>query len=385
MTVYRAGCAALLLLSMAGCFSRGDAAAERPSGIAALQASGAAGDGFERATGSRVFDFPADHGSHPRYRNEWWYFTGNLVADGGARYGFELTFFRIATSAQPPDRQSAWATNQIWMAHFALTDGQRGKFFAAQRLAREALGVAGAEADPFGVWVKDWSVRGAAGTALPTFELRAADGDQSLELRLQAEKPVALHGDAGLDLKGPEPGNASYYYSIPRLNAQGHVRVEGRDFAVSGLAWMDREWSTSALSPGIAGWDWFALHLADGRDLMYYRLRRADGGSSEYSKGSLIAPDGSVRRLAADDVQLDVRRQWRSATSGIDYPVEWRLRIPEAGIDLDLAPLIDGQEIDLGVRYWEGAVLSVESSGERPAAEGYLELAGYGDVPSAQR
>jgi len=202
---------------------------------------------------------------------------------------------------------------------------------------------------------------------------------------LSAEKPVTLNGNDGLDLKGPEPGNASYYYSIPRLSVHGNVRVAGQDVAVSGLAWMDREWSTSALSPGIGGWDWFALHLSDGRDLMFYRLRRADGGSSEYSKGSLIEGDGVVRRLGAGDVEVEVRRRWRSAISGIEYPVEWSMKIPGTGIDLELAPLIDDQELDLAVRYWEGAVRSVQGAGGAVTAEGYLELAGYGDRPITQR
>jgi predicted secreted hydrolase len=374
-----------MVLALTGCGAQPDPAAERPSGIAALQGIGAPADGFERALAVRAFDFPADYGSHPRYRNEWWYFTGNLVGDDGARYGFELTFFRIATAPRPPSRPSAWGANQIWMAHFALTDSRHGKFFAAQRFAREALGVAGADADPFAVRVKGWSVSGDVEAALPTFELRAVEGAESIELRLSAEKPVALNGNDGLDLKGPEPGNASYYYSIPRLSVRGTVRLAGSDVAVSGLAWMDREWSTSALSPGIAGWDWFALHLSDGRDLMFYRLRRADGSSSEHSKGSLIEKDGSVRRLGVDDVQVEVRRRWRSATSGIEYPVAWHMRVAGTGVDLELAPLIDDQELDLAVRYWEGAVRSVHSAGGAVTAEGYLELAGYGDAPLTQR
>jgi predicted secreted hydrolase len=269
------------------------------------------------------------------------------------------------------------------MAHFTLTDEARQRFFATQRLSRQALEIAGVRVEPFELRVKDWYVTGDVATDLPSFKLRAREGTHALELELRALKGVVLNGGRGLDQKGPELGNASFYYSLPRLAATGTVQIDGRVLDVTGTAWMDREWSTSGLSAGIVGWDWFSLHLSDGRDLMFYRLREADGQSSRYSKGSLIAADGSIEPLGIDDVQISPRGIWRSESTGIEYPVSWRLRIVKAGIDLALAPYVGNQEVDLAVRYWEGAVRS--PSGTGLSAEGYLELAGYGDPTSAER
>jgi predicted secreted hydrolase len=185
-----------------------------------------------------------------------------------------------------------------------------------------------------------------------------------------------LHGDRGVDAKGPEAGNASHYYSLPRLRARGAVQVDGESSEVEGLAWMDREWGTSALSPGVAGWDWFALHLSDGRDLMFYRLRNVDGSASPFSGGSLIDAHGTREELSAADAELTVLREWQSPKTGTRYPVAWRLAVPKGGIDVTIEPRLDDQEIDLSVRYWEGAVRAATTSGA-PAGDGYLELAGY--------
>jgi predicted secreted hydrolase len=212
--------------------------------------------------------------------------------------------------------------------------------------------------------------------------LNARDGERALALELRPSKGIVLNGDRGLDRKGPEPGNASFYYSLPRLAAQGGMTVDGRTVEVAGTAWLDREWSTSALSAGVVGWDWFSLHLSDGRDVMFYRLRDVEGRSTRFSKGSLISPDGAVEPLDVNDVELEALRTWRSPTTGVAYPVSWRFVVKRASVDLVLEPYIDNQELDLGVRYWEGAVKS--SRGTGVSATGYLELAGYGDslVPS---
>lgn len=345
--------------------------------------------GYARAEGPRPFSFPADHGPHPRYRTEWWYFTGNLATQDGRRFGFELTFFRSALAASPPGRASDWAARDAWMAHFAVTDVARGSFVAHERMARGADGLAGATLEPLRVWVEDWSVAAASDPApdLPTtsgtplLRLRAAQGDVAVDLLLGSRKPPALQGERGMSRKGPEPGNASYYYSLTRMPVRGTVRTGDGSFAVSGDAWMDREWGTSALSAGDIGWDWFALQLDDGAELMLYRLRRRDGGASPYSAGSWIAPDGSLTPLAADDVGLRVTDHWRSPSTGVLYPSAWTLDVPSRRLRLRIRPVLRDQELDLSYRYWEGAVdVTGERSGAPVAGRGYVELTGYGQA-----
>ena len=334
--------------------------------------------GFARAMAPRTFSFPADHGPHADFRSEWWYFTGNVAAANGRHFGFQLTFFRVALAPDVAPRESAWATNQAWMAHFTLTDTEAGRFHVAERLARGALGLAGAEASPFRVWVGDWHAASRAPVHLFPLRLGASDGEVTVEFQLSAMKPPVLQGQQGWDRKGPEPGNASYYYAHTRLAAEGHVRTRDAQFEVTGTAWMDREWSTSALGPDLAGWDWLSLQLSDGRDLMLYRLRRKDGSAGAFSKGALILPDGARIALSAREFTLVPRRWWTSPSTDVRYPVAWSIAIPSQGLSLDIAPRLDDQELDLSVRYWEGAVLARGRAGaEAITGQGYLELAGY--------
>ena len=336
--------------------------------------------GFARATAPRPFVFPADHGNHPDYRTEWWYFTGNLATATGRHFGFELTFFRysLAPRANALDGASAWRTEEVWMAHFAVTDSEGGRFIARERLSRGALGLAGASPDPLRIWVKDWVAAGAATDDRLSLRLDARDDVIALDLNLVSTVPYVLQGDRGLDAKGAAVGNASYYYSMPRLEVNGSVTVEDTTFAVTGLAWLDREWSTSALEAGVVGWDWFALHLSDGGSLMFYRLRTTSGEATPFSGGTLVSSDGRRTRLAASDVVLTPQEHWTSPATGVRYPVAWRLVVPNEGISLEVSPYLLDQELDLSVRYWEGAV---RGAGRSPAgsvsAQGYLELAGY--------
>ena len=339
--------------------------------------------GFARALGPRPFSFPDDHGPHPEFRTEWWYYTGNLETAAGRHVGFQLTFFRTALA--PPDRgasvggASAWRANQLYLAHFALTDTAGGRFYAASRLSREALGLSGARAQPFRVWLEDWSAESDVAGGFPV-RLRAADGDVAIDLVLESGKPVTLQGDRGWSAKGPEPGNASYYYSFTRMPARGTVRVGGESLDVSGLAWMDREWSTSALHRDLAGWDWLALQLDDGRDVMVYQLRRRDGAPDPQSAGTLIAVDGSTRALAREDATLEVLDRWTSPASRVRYPSRWRLTIPTADLAVEITPRLAAQELIVGTRYWEGAVRVQGTAGGRPVSgRGYVELVGYGE------
>ena len=370
------------LLALALLCACGDASREpTPSANTGLRLlGGEPADGFARATGPRDFVFPADHGSHPAYRIEWWYFTGNVATERGRHFGFELTFFRYAL-APPVDRRegaSAWRTEQVWMAHFALTDTANGRFIARERLTRDALELAGAESEPLRIWVKDWSATAVGDSADSELRLFARDDATALTLTLTPTVLPVPQGDNGFDVKGAGVGNASYYYSVPRLEAQGDVTIDGESVAVNGLAWLDREWSTSSLDPGTVGWDWFALHLSDGGSLMFYRLRSVDGEATGFSAGTLVRADGVRTRLAANDVTLTPLEYWTSPTTGARYPVVWRLVAARAGISLDIEPYLNNQELDLSVRYWEGAV---RARGDGPGgpltAQGYLELAGY--------
>ncbi len=338
----------------------------------AEQLGGQPAEGFARAEGPREFRFPADHGPHPEYRNEWWYFTGNLDTAEGRRLGFQATFFRIGLDARSEPRPSRWAANEAWMAHLAVSDAGAGQHRAAERFARGAAGLAGATTEPIAVWLEDWRLSSADGEQ---WRLTAATPEIHVDLTLRAIRTVTLQGNAGLSQKSTEAGNASYYYSVPRLAASGTVGLHGQRHAVSGLAWLDREWSTSALGPDQAGWDWLALQLADGRDLMYYRLRRKDGTVDALSKGSLVDARGGRVDLGAD-LSLAPRRWWTSP-DGARYPVEWDLRLPEEDRSLRVAAVFDEQLMHLAVRYWEGMVDVRDADSGVAIGRGYLEMTGY--------
>ncbi|UEX78534.1 lipocalin-like domain-containing protein [Spiribacter halobius] len=345
------------------------------AGLGGLLGPAAEGEGFARVTGPAPLVFPRDHAAHPDHRSEWWYFTGNLRGADGGDYGFQLTLFRFALAPSAPPRESAWATRQAWMGHFAITDIARGRHVAVERYQRGALGLAGAEIRPIRVWLDDWQLQAEGPERLFPLTLEARDAPAGLDLRLRLtrDKPRVLQGEAGYSRKGEDPGNASRYYSYTRLAAEGSLRIAGREAEVRGSAWLDREWSTSALDEGQAGWDWFALQLADGRDLMVYRLRRDDGATDPRSAGVLVGPEGAVRHLDADDFRVLPRRYWQSPDTGARYPVDWRVVVPAADLSLDVTARLDAQEMPTSVRYWEGAV-AVTGSAE---GVGYLEMTGY--------
>jgi predicted secreted hydrolase len=365
----------LVLVVLVGC-SRED-----EGGIdVATALGGIADDGFLRADAPREFRFPEDHNAHPAFRNEWWYITGNLHAADGERFGYQVTFFRIALAPEVAARDSAWSTRQLWMAHVALSQIDRGRHQHDQRLARGALGLSGQETGPFRVWLEDWRIDGEVDGAFP-WTLQVAAEDFDLALTLEPRREPVLQGDAGLSQKSAQPGNASYYYSITRLATTGTVTRDGQAVTVEGMSWLDREWSTSALGAEQVGWDWFSLQLDSGDDLMVYRLRNCDGGTDPHSAGLLLSAAGHRRVLAAEDFELTPRRRWTSP-SGAVYPVAWSLRVPDEGIDLVVDARLDDQEMLTGVRYWEGSV-AVRSSPERAdTGIGYLEMTGYGPAAS---
>lgn len=341
--------------------------------------SGDGDAGFEKAIAPRDFVFPQDHGPHPGFRNEWWYVTGNLDDDGGRRFGFELTIFRFALTPSLPAAESNWRSNQVYIAHFAVTDADGDRFLAAERFSRGALGLAGAQSSPFRVWIEDWEIATLQAGTPEQWRLRASDPGFSLDLELAAQKPPVLNGDAGLSQKSAEPGNASYYYSITRWLTAGSLRLGDDEFDVSGLSWLDREWSTSALAADQLGWDWFALQLSDGSELMFYNLRKLDGGQDELSAGTWVAVDGSSTHLERADVELTVTDTWESPEGGV-YPSAWTLRVPDKGLVLDIRPVMADQELFTTVRYWEGAVdVQGQRDGVPIEGRGYVELTGYAD------
>lgn len=349
-----------------------------PGNITVGSALGGGDDaGYQRAYEPRPLQFPADHGPHPDFRNEWWYVTGNLADAAGRQLGYQLTLFRIALAPIPPAADSAWRTNQVYMGHFALTDVSGNRHYGFERFSRGAMGLAGAQATPFRVWLEDWALTGVESDAFP-LQVHAQEGDIAIDLTLNATRPVVVQGDRGLSQKSAEPGNASYYYSYTRLPTQGVVSVGDQRFTVSGASWLDREWSTSALGPDQSGWDWFALQLDDGRDLMFYRLRRKDGGMDPFSRGVLVASGGQARLLRWDEVDLQPLGEWTSPKNGDRYPAGWRLRVPAEKLDLTITPKVADQEMRLTVRYWEGAVAVTGHTGDKPThGQGYLEMTRY--------
>ena len=336
--------------------------------------------GYATATEPRIFSFPADHGPHPEFRNEWWYLTGNLDGQNGERFGFELTIFRFLLTP-PGERQqtSRWQSDQVYIGHFAITDVGKEAFHVAQRFSRGSMGLAGARAEPFRVWVEDWSIAARPGTAR-TWRVRAADQDMLLDLNLTQLKPPVLNGQHGLSRKSAEPGNASYYYSISRLQTEGFLQIGAQQFAVTGLSWLDREWSSSALSADQAGWDWFALQLDDGSELMLYQLRRLDGSRDPRSAGTWISRSGDSNHLDAGEFRIEITRFWDSPL-GRRYPSGWQVSVPGLDLQLDVQPVIDDQELSAIVSYWEGAVdVGGKRNGAMLGGRGYVELTGYADI-----
>ncbi len=333
-------------------------------------------DGFARAEAPYAWQFPRDHGPHPEYQTEWWYYTGNLADETGARFGFQFTVFRRAITPIAVESESEWRTNQVYMAHFTVTDVAREQFTQAQRFSRGGAGLAGATTDPvYRVWLEDWAVMAENEDATQT-RIQASTDEAAIDLRLEQAKPPALQGEGGLSPKSAEPGNASYYYSLSRLLTEGMITLNGTTYQVSGVSWMDHEFSTSALGDNAQGWDWFGLHLDDNRELMLGRIRLTDGGYEPAFGGLLILPDGETRRLDAEDFTLTVTETWASPHTGATYPAGWEIAI-EIGepqpLRLNLTPLIADQELHEGIAYWEGAVrITGDVTGY-----GYAELTGY--------
>jgi predicted secreted hydrolase len=361
----------LFLILLSGCQENQIVVTEKLSATRLL--SSVDQQGFDRAEKPREFIFPQDHGPHPRFRNEWWYFTGNLEDSSGRRFGYQVTFFRFAL--KPPNEKAAasrWANNQIWMAHAAITDKDSKRHLTQEKLVRTGPGLAGSHAQPFSVWVEDWQVQ--QGKEGFPWHIRVNSEQFKLDLEVEPTVGIILQGDKGLSQKSAEPGNASYYYSYPRLNSRGQITINGQRYLVTGRSWFDREWGTSALSSEQTGWDWFSLQFNSGDNLMFYHLRNRQGTADPFSAGTWIDNTGNAKRLSLNEIEVAPSNWWRSP-NGNNYPVEWTMKLKADNRTLRIKPILNEQEMDLSVRYWEGAVDIYEQG--KQIGSGYLEMTGY--------
>lgn len=342
-------------------------------------------DGYLQVTGPCNLSFPADHGPHPGYRTEWWYYTGHLSDAHRHRFGFQLTFFR--SRLKPPgDRRtwphpaSAWRTDQLYLAHAAVTDITGGRHLQAERIARPVLSLAGADPTPDGwrIYLHTWQA-----VITPSRHLlRAETPHFDFTLTLTPTKPPALHGNAGYSRKGQTPERASCYYSFTRLQAEGILVVDGTPHRVNGTAWMDHEFSSAPLQPGIAGWDWFGLQFSDDTEVMFYLLRNADGTVNAASSGTYVLPSGETRHLRRDDVRITPLAYWTSPHTDARYPVKWRLIIAPLNCELIVTADLADQEMrtphSTNVVYWEGSVKTAGTKAKKHIqGVGYVELTGY--------
>jgi predicted secreted hydrolase len=323
--------------------------------------------GFASVVPGRVLTFPADLGPHPEYRIEWWYVTANLADSSGVSYGAQWTLFRQAMA--PGAQQEGWTNQQIWMGHAAVTRADTHRF--SETFARGGVGQAGVEPKPFRAWIDSWAMRGLYGMSdltIAPLELNGSGADFGYMLRLDADHPLVLQGDAGFSKKS-ERGQASYYYSQPYFKAQGTITIDDRPVRVTGQAWMDREWSSQPLASDQTGWDWFSLHLGQGEKLMLFRLRQRDG--KNYFAGNWIGTDGkSVQVASADIVMTPI-----SSTEVADrkVPTQWSVAIPSRGLKIETTPLNAKSWMATSFPYWEGPIGFRGSH----SGVGYLEMTGY--------
>ncbi len=345
----------------------------------------AANEEFPAIEGPCNLNFPRDHSAHPDYRVEWWYYTGNLQSESGARFGFQLTFFRIrliptGEEKKWPDKRSAWRTSQVFAAHAALSDISSKRFHHAEKMARYALELSGSveENGSFEVFVQDWK----ALIGSKVHRLFADAPDFSLDLELIPLKNPVPHGESGYSRKGEKPDQASCYYSITRLDVAGRVTADGVQKTVSGSAWMDHEFSSVPLDPHFAGWDWFSLQFSDGSDLMIYLMREKDGQFSPVSNGTFVRENGEAVRLTSGDIMVTPSKRWRSPDSGAVYPASWVVEVLPLELKLSMAPAMANQEMQTPdstrITYWEGCVVAEGiKAGISLKTQGYAELTGY--------
>ena len=336
-------------------------------------------DGWKLALPGYRFSFPRDHAAHPDHRTEWWYYTGHLTGAEGREWGFQLTCFRVGLRHETPRPGLAWDARDIQFGHFTLTDQRAGTFHVAERRARSVPRFAHARADRYDVRQQDWSMR----LEGDHHRLVAGDGDTRLELDLLPAKPPVIQGVNGVSAKSAGRGQASHYVSFTRLGGTGLLtRGKARE-RVSVQAWMDHEWGSNQMAADEVGWDWFSIQLDDGREAMFYLLRRADDTVVPQSSGTWVDREGKARHLSLGDFRIRPTARWTSPRTRATYPAGWRIAVPGEDTELEIKPRMADQELvtsaSTGVAYWEGAVAVTARRPGRPdvAGKGYVELTGY--------
>ena len=340
---------------------------------------------WREASAGYVFSFPRDHASHPENKIEWWYYTGNVKAADGRRFGYQITFFRIGID-YAPSNPSKWAVRDLYMTHLAVSDAKGQRYRYAEKLSRGGPGLAGALADRYYTWNDDWTAELTgnleAGTGNRQHKLKALSKDAGINLVLDEGKPAVIHGIDGINQKGAQPGNASHYYSLTRMPTTGTITVDGEKFEVTGETWMDHEFSTSFLEPEQRGWDWLSIQLSDNREIMLYVMRRADGKHDPRSSGTLVDASGKSIHLSDKDFTLTPGRATFTSKNSAVYPVEWTVTIPSHNINLQVTTPLKDQELSLeqstGIAYWEGMIdVTGQSGSQAVRGAGYLEMTGY--------
>lgn len=339
--------------------------------------------GFRLAMPGYQYEFPRDHAAHPEFQTEWWYYTGNVATAEGREFGYELTVFRTRLAPiDDPRSASPLFPGQIHAAHFAISDIEGRRHQSWEALGREALGQARSSTEELDIEVRGWTVRMLPGSE--AMELHAAAGDAAIDLRLEPLKPLVIHGEDGVHAKGAAPGQASHYLTFSRLATTGTITWEGTEHAVEGLSWMDHEFGSAWLGEEEVGWDWFAIQLESGEDIMAYDIRRRDGTVSPISTGTLVEADGSTAPLPKPDVEIIATGSWTSPDSGATYPMGWIIRIPREDAELVVEARFPEQEMlteaSTGIIYWEGAVAVTGRFRGQPArGKGFVELVGYAE------
>lgn len=326
------------------------------------------------------YAFPRDHAAHPAFQTEWWYYTGHLTDAAGNAYGFQLTLFRHALKPYDPENsREVGVSDQLLFGHAAVTDESNGTFRYREVISRGSrIDDAGARADVYRTWIDDWVVEG-----LGRFHhLQALTDSLSINLIFEPRKQPVVHGVNGISRKGEGMSNASHYYSMTRASVEGVLLDEHGAKEVRGEAWLDREWSTSALAQNQVGWDWFSMQLDTGEELMLYQMRRSDGTQDPHSSGTFVASDGSAEHLEPSDFRVKPTRTWKSTSSGAVYPAEWTIEVPSRQLSIRVRPTVADQELrteeSSRITYWEGSVkVDGTQRGQSVRGRGYVELTGY--------
>lgn len=332
---------------------------------------------FQQALPGYSYQFPRDDFSHDEFRIEWWYYTGNLKSDNDRTFGYQLTFFRVGLEESPPiDNPSSWKIDHIYFAHMTVSDIQGKKFHFFERINRKGMKNAGAESGRLHVWNENWSLT----LKDKTYHLQARDSGTGLNLKLTPTKQRVLHGKDGISKKGSGFGNASHYFSFPRMETIGKIFLKGEAIPVRGTSWMDHEFSSNQLNENLVGWDWFSIKLDNQTELMLYQLRDKNNGKDPHSSGTLIMPDGQSRHIHHHEFTITPKKFWTSPHTKATYPASWTLTLLEG--ELNITPDFSDQELynlrSISGSYWEGSVtIKGKLNGKQVSGKGYVELVGY--------